>query len=97
MADASELVVSIRSGLPYDVRVARPGPWGNPFSHLEDSVGTTKVATVEEAVARHRDWLVSQPELVAKVKEELRGKRLGCYCMLPPCHAYTLAEVANSP
>jgi len=62
---------------------------GNPFVIGEHG-------TREEVIARHREWLLSQPELVERVKRELRGRDLVCFCAPKACHADTLLEVANS-
>jgi hypothetical protein len=80
----------------FDVYIGRPGPWGNPFSHLPDSAAQFRCASREEAVARYREWLLSQSLLVEKAKRELRGKVLGCWCAPKSCHGEVLAEVANS-
>lgn len=71
--------------------------WGNPFSHLEHSVAHLKVSTREEAIARHRAWLMSQPKLMYKARSELRGKDLACWCAPASCHADTLLKIANAP
>ncbi len=73
---------------PFDVYVGRPGPFGNPFR-----IGAAQTRT--QVIDRYRRWLLEQPELVARVKAELRGKRLGCWCRPQNCHADVLAEVAN--
>jgi hypothetical protein len=89
------LVVNIRSGLPYDVYVGRGSKWGNPFSHRPSRFDTIHVATREEAVARHAEWIKTQPQLLAALPE-LRGKRLGCHCGEDQaCHAQTLADLAD--
>lgn len=82
---------------PYDVYIGRPGPWGNPFSHLDQSLATFKAETRDDAVVKYRGWLLSQPDLVAKAKAELKGKVLGCWCAPLQCHGDVLAEVANDP
>lgn len=96
-----KLVVHCRKN-GYDEYIGRGGPWGNPFSHLENSTAQFKVATVEEAVAKHAEWFYAQPDLVAKAKLELKGKVLGCFCRPDEgflgrhlCHGQTLAAVAN--
>ena len=33
---------------------------------------------------------------MARVRDELSGKRLGCFCAPLPCHGDVLAEIANS-
>jgi Domain of unknown function (DUF4326) len=80
---------------PFDVYIGRPGPWGNPFSHLPKSAAKFRCASREEAVQRYEEWLRAQPELVAKVKRELRGKVLACWCAPKSCHGDVLARVAN--
>lgn len=75
---------------PYDVYIGRPGPWGNPFI-----IG--RHGTRAEVIAKYRAWLVRQPELVRRAREELTGKVLGCFCHPLPCHGDILAEVCNTP
>lgn len=70
--------------------------WGNKFSHKAGTKAEFKVATREEAIERHREWLFSQPELMAACRRELRGETLGCWCAPKPCHASNLAEAAES-
>lgn len=88
----SPLVVNVDLGEPFDVYVGRDRdtPWGNPFR-----IGPAQTRT--QVIAAYRRWLLKQPELVARVKSELRGKRLGCHCKPRSCHADVLAEIANGP
>lgn len=100
--ELAQRVVHVRTR-KYDVYVGRgrcpktgrQGGWGNPFSHLTNSAAVFRVATREEAVAKYREWLLAQPELVEKARRELRGRVLGCWCMPEPCHGTVLAEIAN--
>lgn len=96
---------------PNTVSVARPGKWGNGcrvehiqgvgWSCTEISTGlSTPAAGPREAhamaVDRHSAAVLAQPELVASIKRELRGKNLGCWCPEGmPCHGDWLLEVAN--
>lgn len=85
----------------FDVYIGRPTIWGNPFSHKSGTLAEVKVSTAFEAVARYREWLHSNPKLVALAKKKLKGKVLGCWCKTEanpnaPCHGDVLAEVANS-
>ena len=83
---------------PYDVYCGRgrdprtgaanPG-WGNPFVIGRDGDRDT-------VIAKHRAWLLAQPDLVARARRELRNKVLSCWCAPKACHCETLAEVANS-
>ena len=78
----------------YDVYIGRPSVWGNPFSHLENSIAKFRVSYLE-VIPRHEQWLRSQPGLVARVKRELRGKVLGCWCKPKACHGDVLARIAD--
>lgn len=80
---------------PYDVYIGRPGPWGNPFSHRKASAARYLVATRDEAVKAYREWLLDQPTLVDRVRRELKGKVLGCWCHPLSCHGDVLSEIAN--
>ncbi|HEX3133793.1 MAG TPA: DUF4326 domain-containing protein [Planctomycetota bacterium] len=74
---------------PYDVYIGRPSPWGNPF-RLGDE------AQRAEVVAQYRAWVMAQPEFLARIRRELRGKRLGCWCAPRACHGDVLAQIANA-
>ena len=77
----------------FDVYIGRPGPWGNPFTWKAGTLAEF-VVPKDEVIARYETWLRSQPELVARVRRELRGKVLGCWCAPSPCHGDVLARVA---
>lgn len=79
----------------YDVYIGRPSVWGNPFSHLDDTLANYKVESRSEAILKYREWLLTQPRLLEKARKELRGKVLGCWCKPLPCHGDVLSEVAN--
>jgi hypothetical protein len=72
---------------PYDVYIGRPSKWGNPFS-LEKF-------TREKAIELYGIMLSSRADLKKAAKEELRGKRLGCFCKPLACHGDILARVAD--
>lgn len=77
---------------PCDVSIARPTKWGSPFEVGRDG-------TPSECVAKYREWIKSQPSLLADL-HELEGKRLGCWCKTVPngpeaCHGDVLMELAN--
>jgi len=80
-------VVHIKKN-PYDVYIGRPGPFGNPFTIGRDG-------TREEVVEKYAEWVLTQPELLAKIKVELNGKILGCWCAPELCHGDILMELAN--
>ena len=78
-------VVNIHDGADYDVLIARPGPWGNPF---EIGPGCSR----EQAVAKYEVYIRRRPDLLARLPE-LVGKRLGCYCAPLLCHGDILIKL----
>lgn len=86
------------------ISVCRPGPFGNPFivsptvrPGARSGCEYTCVPTVDEAVACFREMLAHCPDLIARIKAELRGHNLACFCKLgEPCHADVLLEIANA-
>lgn len=90
----SSLVVHCKKS-EFDVYIGRPSIWGNPFSHRPGTLAKYLVTSREEAIDKFREWLLAQPELVLKVKQELKNKRLACWCRPAWCHGDVLAEIAN--
>lgn len=90
------LVVRCRED-EYDVYIGRPSKWGNPFSHLPDTLAQFRVKTRDEAIIAYAKWLMTQPKLIADAKAELRGKVLGCFCWPKSCHGDVLVRIANGP
>jgi hypothetical protein len=91
------------NGLPAQ-SVARPGPWGNPFSIADvmAETGLGKDAAQQEAVARFGRWMrgeiagPKEPPARDKVRSALAGKNLACWCRAgSPCHVDTLLALAN--
>jgi len=68
-----------------DMSIARPSKWGNPFRIGRDG-------TREEVIEKYRQWIKTQPNLLAALPE-LRGKCLGCWCKPLPCHGDVLLEL----
>lgn len=91
------------NGLPAQ-SVARPGPWGNPFSidAVAEETGLERAAAQAEAVARHTRWMHGEIEADRprpsheKIRSALAGKNLACWCREgTPCHVETLIKLAN--
>lgn len=78
----------------FDVYIGRPSIWGNPFSHLDNTKAKFKTATREEAVAKYKEYLLQNPELLKKLPA-LKGKILACWCSPKSCHGDVLAELAD--
>lgn len=71
--------------------------WANPFT-------VRNFGSNEQAVSQYARYLAAQPILVARISDDLGGKRLGCWCKAPPdrpdesnklCHGDVLAALAN--
>ena len=76
------------------VVVSRPSAWGNPYQG-----GTEGGGDRAYLVQLYRAYLdrPEQADLIAKIRTELRGKNLACWCALDgPCHADVLLFVANA-
>jgi hypothetical protein len=71
-----------------DVYIGRPSKWGNPFVVGVDGERG-------ECIELYREWILTQPDLLADVSE-LKGKKLGCWCKPRPCHGDVLAELAEN-
>jgi hypothetical protein len=70
------------------VFIGRPSPWGNPFVIGRDG-------TREEVVAKFAYYLASNPDLLERVRLELKGKDLVCFCSPELCHGDILLHFAN--
>lgn len=78
------------------VYIGRPSKWGNMFTHLgTTNLADVKVATRQEAVQRYEQYLLSQPQLLAAAREELKGRHLECWCAPSLCHGHILIKHAN--
>lgn len=80
----------------YDVYIGRPSKWGNPFRIGIDGTRTEVIRKYEEYVSNNVELLLAL--------EELRGKRLGCWCVTAPldharehkqCHGEVLLELLD--
>jgi hypothetical protein len=81
-------VVNIRDE-PCEVYIGRGTPWGNPFMVGHDGDRTA-------LIDRYREYLEGNPELVARAREELRGKVLGRWCKPEACHGGVLVELIEA-
>jgi len=93
--ELSQFVVNIKSGKKYDIYIGRPSKWGNPFSHSDGTLAKFKTETKNESLEKFRQYIMNDPVLLKAVKEELRGKVLGCFCYPAMCHGFILAQIAN--
>jgi hypothetical protein len=82
----------VKRGDGFDVSICRPSKWGNPYSHLTNTLATYQVGSIKEAVACYRKWFPQQPRLISDLYE-LDGQRLACCRHLKPCHGSVLIEM----
>lgn len=80
----------------FDVYIGRGSIWGNPFTSkpLESTKAEHQCSSREESIAKFKEWLLNQPNLISQVKQ-LIGKRLACFCKPQACHGDVLAEIAD--
>ena len=71
----------------FDVYIGRPSKWGNPFKIGRDG-------SRRKGIDLYRTWIQATPELMAAL-DELRGRRLGCWCAPLPCHGDVLVEMLD--
>lgn len=81
--------------VPYDVYIGRGSIFGNPFSHTEGTQVKYIVGSREEAISSYKNWVLTQPEIMAKIPS-LKGKTLCCFCSPLACHGDVLAELADN-
>jgi hypothetical protein len=89
-------IVNLRTH-KYDIYIGRGSPFGNPFTHITDrhTLATYVCRSQEESIDKYRQWILDKPELIEKVKKELTGKILGCFCRPRYCHGDVLLEIID--
>jgi len=78
-----------------DVYIGRPSKWGNPFSHLPNSIAKYKVTSREESILKYEQWIKTQPHLMNSLPE-LKGKILVCWCKPLSCHGDILKKLVEN-
>ena len=75
---------------PDAVYIGRPSKYGNPFTMRQEK-DRDGVCDAYNAWI----WLEENAELRYKIKTELKGKDLICYCAPKRCHGETVMKIAN--
>lgn len=70
--------------------IGRGSPWGNPFVIGRDGDRA-------EVIAKHEQWALGRPGLIARARQELAGYDLVCFCAPAACHGDFWLRVANAP
>ena len=73
-------IVNIKENNSYDIYIGRPSIYGNPFSHLDNTIAKYRVNTVEESLLNFRNYLIENNYLIIEI-ENLKNKKLGCFCI----------------
>jgi hypothetical protein len=79
---------------PYDVYIGRGSSYGNPYSWIPGH--GILVDSREDAIRLYEEWVREQPELISAIKNELKGKILGCPgsgCPYLGCHGEVLLRI----
>lgn len=79
-----------------DVYIGRAcfmGGWKLPKSKWANPYTIADCGSAEVAIAKYREYIVKNPELMASLGE-LHG-RLGCWCHPGPCHGDVLVELVR--
>ena len=91
-------VVNVRTAEAWDVYIGRGScpktgkrmgsrTFGNPFPLKEN--------TPAECMSKYLRHLETSPVLMNRIRTELVGKILGCWCKPSPCHGDVLAALAD--
>jgi len=83
------------SDVIYVGRAANRGGWRLAQSRLASPFSPGRDGSREEVVVKYRTYLLSRPDLLALLPD-LRGRRLGCWCVPEPCHGHVIAELADA-
>ena len=79
----------------YDVRIDRRSKWGNPFKiGAPNYANAGRKITREESIDLYYDWIIGKHDLLDQL-DELKGKRLGCWCKPKACHGDVLVKLIN--
>jgi Domain of unknown function (DUF4326) len=79
----------------YVGRAMTRGGWRLKQSPLASPFTPGRDGTREAVVAKYRTYLLGRPDLLALLPD-LKGRRLGCWCVPLPCHGEVIAEIADS-
>lgn len=84
-------VINARDGVPISdaIYVGRPSDFGNPFT-----IGVH--GNRKQVIEKYKALVAKDPAFIKRIKKELKGKDLICWCAPKACHADILLEIANS-
>jgi hypothetical protein len=70
------------------IKIDRSTIFGNPFRIGIDG-------NREEVIKKYEEWIMKDEQLILrnKMKKELKGKILGCWCKPLPCHGDIIIKI----
>lgn len=84
-----------RDAPPGATYIGRGSPYGNQFVIGDPAEG--KHGDREAVVAAHRAYVLTSRAVLLRVRRDLAGRSLVCFCYPKACHGDVYAEVANMP
>lgn len=85
----AELFNQAHPNVPSDaVSIMRPGPWGNPYP-----IDARRGITRQTAIRLFEHHLATHPDLVRRMRQQLKGRDLVCCCWPSPCHGDVILRV----
>lgn len=80
----------------YDVYIGRGSKWGNPYTHIKNKETKAEfiVSSRKEAIEKYKEYIINNEELLNSL-EELKDKRLGCFCKPKSCHGDVLVDLID--
>ena len=80
----------------FDVYIGRANPRLNlPESPFYNPFHIGKDGSRDDVCDKYEERLREHPDLIKRVRKELKGKVLGCYCAPLRCHGDLLRFIAN--
>jgi len=89
-------VVSLRHNIPFDVRIDRNTPWGNPYFMGQDG---NREMVIQKHLEWLNKWLIDREEIIfcygtiefsnkwqVEHLDELVDKTIACWCKPEACH-----------
>lgn len=94
---------------PDTVYCGRPSEYGNPYAPIDYvesvknltgyndcNIGVIKRLVRLYCLLDYKKYLDNNPDLIERIRQQLRGKNLACFCSLDvDCHADVLLYIAN--
>lgn len=70
------------------IYIGRGSPFGNPYI-----IG--KHGNRDEVCDKYMEYVKARPSLIRKIRKELKGKDLVCFCSPKRCHGDLLLQIAS--